>query len=89
MHMGIRQGITNSYLFAILRYLFLGNLLLLVPEILEGPLAITGLLWEVWVVVLVVSKGGALVCFFLGLGRILRYLRLRSTDGDLVEEVDD
>jgi len=33
--LGIRQGITNYYLFKILRYLFLANMLCLVPEFIE------------------------------------------------------
>lgn len=86
MGAGIRQSITNIYLFAILRYLFLGNLLWLVPEVLEAPAKAMDIYYEIFVGTVVVCKGGALMCFFLGLGRILRYLKLRATDGDITEK---
>ena len=34
----------------------------------------------VYYAILVISQGGALLCFFLGLNVILRYLRLRALD---------
>jgi hypothetical protein len=81
--LGILQGITNYYLFSILRYLFLGNLLWLVPEFVLEPVQMLGKIYHVYdvhVVVVILSRGGALLCFYLGLGRILRYLRLRTLD---------
>jgi hypothetical protein len=81
--LGIQQGITNYYLFSILRYLFLGNLLWLVPEFVLEPGQMLGMIYHVYyvyVVIVILSRGGALLCFFLGLGRILRYLRLRALD---------
>lgn len=81
--LGIRQNITNYYLFSILRYLFLGNFLWLVPEFVLEPGRMLGMVYRVYdvdVVIVILSRGGALLCFFLGLGRILRYLRLRATD---------
>ena len=80
MKFGIRQGITNYYLFSILRYLFLGNLLWIVPEFVAEPGQMMGMMYEVYLGILIAGRGGALLCFFLGLGRILRYLRLRSLD---------
>ncbi len=80
MKIGIRQGITNFYLFSILRYLFLGNLLWIVPEFVVEPGKMMGMMYEVYFGIVIVGRGGALLCFFLGLGRILRYLRLRSLD---------
>ncbi len=80
MKMGIRQGITNSYLFSILRYLFLGNLLWLVPEVISEPAKAFGMGWSGYIFLILVSKGGALCCFFLGLGKIMRYQKLRALD---------
>lgn len=78
--MGIRQGITNQYLFSILRYLSLGNLLWLMPDAAVEPLKMLDVLYEVYVALIIVARIGALLCFFLGLGSILRYLRLRALD---------
>jgi hypothetical protein len=79
--LGIRQDITNYYLFSILRYLFLGNFLWLMPEFVLEPGRMLGMIYQIYdvdVVIVILSRGGALLCFFLGLGRILRYLRLRA-----------
>lgn len=80
MDLGIRQGITNNYLFSILRYLFLGNLLWLLPEVLEKPIYFFNFIHEIYIGILVFAKIGALLSFLIGLGYILRYLKLRSFD---------
>lgn len=85
MNMGIRQGITNYYLFSILRYLFLGNLLWIVPELVAEPGQLMGMSYNIYLLLVILGRGGALLSFFLGLGRILRYLRLRALD----DAVDD
>lgn len=78
--MGIRQGITNGYLFDILKYILLGNLFLAIPTIfmvLDLTSEVGFILYRIFVTV-----GGsiALGAFFLGLGRTSRYLRLRAID---------
>lgn len=76
----IQQSITNHYLFTVLRYLFLGNLLWLVPEFSESPMEMLGIIYEVYLIIVILARGAALLCFFLGIGSILRYLRLRALD---------
>ncbi len=88
MKMGVRQGITNYYLFSILRYLFLGNLLWIVPEFVAEPGQMLGMPYSIYICILVLGRGGALLCFFIGLGRILRYLRLRTLDGTLDDKAE-
>lgn len=80
MKLGIRQGITNQYLFSILRYLFLGNLLWLIPETASEPLQMLNVMYGVYICIIISARVGALLSFFLGLGRIIRYLRLRALD---------
>lgn len=79
---GVRQGITNGYLFEILTYLLLGNLLLAVPAIttLLGFAGQSGFIASR----IVSTVGGvlALACFFVGLGKTSRYLRLRAVDSE-------
>lgn len=78
--MGIRQGITNGYLFDILKYILLGNLFLAVPALFM-VLDITSVVGFILYRVLVTVGGAmALGAFFLGLGRTSRYLRLRAID---------
>jgi len=81
MKIGVRQGITNYYLFSILRYLFLGNLLWVLPELVE-QFQNFGLEYYAYVITILLGRGGALICFFIGLGQIIRYLKLRDLDED-------
>ena len=69
-----------GYLFLILKYLFLGNFLWLIPEVIVEPAQAIGIDWEIYVILLVGSKGGALLSFIYGLSRILRYQKLRAFD---------
>ena len=80
MHLGTRQGITNKYLFSILLYLFLGNLLWLIPEAAVEPIRFIDFLYIPWIVIAILTRTGALFCFTFGLVSIIRYLRLRSLD---------
>jgi hypothetical protein len=79
-NIGQRQGITNAYLFSILRYLFLGNLLWLIPEAINPPAEMLGIDFGFYVTTQVLFNGSAIFCFILGLASILRYQRLRAID---------
>ena len=73
------QEITNHYLFGILRYLFLGNLFWIVPEIVLEPMHVMNVSpIEVSMALTLLTKGSALFVFYLGLGKILKYLRFQS-----------
>jgi hypothetical protein len=80
MKMGVRQGITNSYLFKILQYLFLGNLLWLAPEVVSAPAQALEFPYAFYLTIIIGFKGSALLSFYYGLGQILRYQKLRLTD---------
>ncbi len=76
---GPRQGLTNEYLFGAIRWLFAGNLLWLAPELL-GPFtwrSATADHLHLWLNSIFLSLG--LLSFFIGLGVIVRYMRLRRT----------
>lgn len=78
---GVRQGITNEYTFLVLKYLLLGNLLWVLPEIL-GPF--TWIIEEANAVHLYLNTIClilGLIFFLLGLRQVFRYMRLRATDG--------
>jgi hypothetical protein len=79
-NIGIRQGITNQYLFSVLRYLFLGNLLWFIGEVGRAPMTFLYVRFEVFLCIIIIFRAGALLCFFLGLGHILRYLGLHSLE---------
>lgn len=82
---GIRQGISNVYLFDILKYLLLGNLLLAVPTMATWLDLTNELGFIVYRLVLSIGGGLAFACFFLGLGKASRYMRLRALDSESTE----
>lgn len=76
--LGIRQGITNYYLFKILRYLFLANMLWLVPEFIEKVFFLSHYLdlsfyRESYFLIDAICRLSSLAIFFLGLGQIALY----------------
>ncbi len=83
---GIRQGITNKYLFIILRYLFLANMFWLVPEFLVKIYMLSDAFFNIYpyeeisYTIGILLRLSSLVLFFLGLGNILRYMKLRQSD---------
>lgn len=72
---GKRQAIANEYLFRILRYLFIGSILWIFPEIVD-PFGLS-MLFRLYV--RTISLCGGLFFFFMGLGNILRYAKLRAS----------
>jgi accessory gene regulator protein AgrB len=85
MEFGIRQGITNQYLFEILKFLFLGNFFWVFPEFIKAILS-SGLYNVVpepqsvdsWISISCTVL--SLVFFYYGFGKILRYIYLRKLD---------
>ncbi|MCG8073241.1 MAG: hypothetical protein N0C86_14805 [Candidatus Thiodiazotropha taylori] len=71
-----KQSITNQYLFEILKYLLLGNICLTLPAlswfVLEFALgaAMNFLSFG--------TSSAALVFYYVGVGRVLRYMKLQS-----------
>lgn len=88
LDLGIRQKITNEYLFSILRFLFLGNLLWLIPNLTSGAFSVIDrakivpneILQWAWGIIGITAQVFAVIAFLLGIGRILRYARLRALD---------
>lgn len=83
---GIRQGITNDYLFEILKYLLLGIIclagatMLTLLDVTNGMNSIAYfIVYRIFMIVCIII---AFVCFYFGLGKAERYLRLRATDWD-------
>jgi hypothetical protein len=79
-NMGIRQGITNVYLFEILKYLLFGNLFLALPTITTFLDFTSPSGFVAYRIILTIGGGLAFACFFVGLGRASRYIRLRGLD---------
>ena len=78
MNMGVRQAITNEYIFSVLMYLFIGNLIWIATEIISPLLD----QFSHGIYLLLNSFGlvSGVVFFFLGFMRIKRYLSLRALD---------
>ena len=78
--MGIRQGITNQYLFDILKYLLLGSIIgsfgtmIVIIDCTSNH----GIL--IYRIILTVIGTLTFVIYLIGLGKVLRYLRLRKLD---------
>lgn len=86
MHIGIRQGITNEYIFSALWHLFIANMMWVGSEALS-PLI--GKASQSEGVYYLLNSTGLFLCllfFFLGLGQIIRYMRLRALDSE--EDLD-
>lgn len=79
---GVRQGLTNDYIFSTLKYLFLGNIFWAFPEVVAPIVWGSGSGERLFTAINVVGLGLGLIFFLLGLGRVLRYIRLRRTDDD-------
>lgn len=77
---GKRQGITNKYLFLVLKDLFFANLLLALPTIASVLTAKGKDGTQSYLAFNVVAGMGAVVAFIGGIAKILRYLDLRSLD---------
>lgn len=75
---GARIHITNHYLFSILRFLFLGNLIWLFPGMLNNILVSFGGDGLIFGVTGLVFHILALAFLYLGIGQILRYQKVRS-----------
>jgi hypothetical protein len=75
-----RQGITNQYTFAVLKYLLIGNALWVLPDLLTPLREIAGLPYGALAVVSMIALVCGLFFFLLGIGRIVAYARLRRTD---------
>ncbi len=80
MNLGIRQAITNQYIFSILWFLFLGNFFWVISEVvppLAAKVTVPVLTLEV---IYFVALGAGLICFLLGLEKFLAYARIRALD---------
>jgi hypothetical protein len=78
--LGIRQGITNKYLFDILKYLLLGSIIGALGTMIAiidstGP---SGFL--VYRVLLTSIGILSFIVYFIGLGKVVKYMRLRKMD---------
>jgi len=81
-----KSAITNEYLFSSLRYLFVANLAWILPEFADSALNTsisTGVTIidreETWIGYWwfsLICKGFGILFFYVGLGRILRYLKV-------------
>jgi len=79
-----KSSITNKYLFIILKYLFLANLLWVIPEFLESiyyfaiemNTHITNDTKMIIAIVSAIFRIISLILFYLGIGNIARYMRL-------------
>ncbi|MCP4050622.1 MAG: hypothetical protein GY730_07960 [bacterium] len=74
----IRQEITNHYIFQVLKYLFLGDVFWVASEVIDPITATlkflsTAHLKEFFLVIV-------LIFFLLGVGNVLRYMKLLSSD---------
>lgn len=85
MKLGIRQGITNQYLFDILKFLFLGNFFWVFPEFIKAILS-SGL-YQIVPEPQAIDSWSSIICtifslifFYYGFGKILRYIYLRKLD---------
>jgi hypothetical protein len=86
---GRRQAITNEYVFEVLRFLLLGNLLWVFPEIIVPFTWRNSVIDELH---LWVNSGFLLVgllSFYVGLSKTIRYLRLRRTYNPFEEARSD
>ena len=80
----VRMEITNFYLFEVLKSFLLGSILTVVPGI--ASLAATNI-WGAYANFIVFSGLTAigLVYYFIGLGRVVRYLAIRRSDEDYLK----
>lgn len=78
--MGIRQGITNAYLFDILKYLLFGNLFLAIPTLFAVFDISSNFGFVLYRYIMTIGAALALASYFLGVGRTIKYLKLRALD---------
>jgi hypothetical protein len=89
MDIGIRQSITNSYLFDILKYILIGNLFFAISN---GSFFLdvqTDLGFLIYRVLSSICGILAFFYFFIGLGRANRYLKLRRLDNKKICKISD
>ena len=80
MHLGVRQGITNEYIFSVLMYLFIGNIIWIGTEIISPLIGSSS--HEFYLLLNSFGLAIGVVFFLLGFGRIKRYIKLRALDND-------
>lgn len=80
MKLGVRQAITNEYIFAILWCLFIANMLWVLTEMFSPFISRIDSHGTLYVVVNSIGLILSLIFFFRGLSRIGCYLQLRSLD---------
>ena len=82
----VRMEITNNYLFEILRYFLVGSILTMVPSLFAFTLGLmSGISGSIIYSFLAASTLLGVVYYFLSLGQVIRYLRIRRTDQDYLD----
>lgn len=74
----IRQEITNEYLFGILKYLFLANMFLIISQVYPNISEYFNLIFEINYLIFLGSYFLAMVFFYLGFSKVIKYIRLRK-----------
>ena len=80
----VRMEITNFYLFEVLRAFLLGSILTIIPSIASFALIGVGGLEGFFFVFSALTALG-LVYYFIGLGRVVRYLAIRRSDEEYLK----
>ena len=87
----VRMEITNNYLFVILKDFLVGSILTVVPSVIGYALStfvftldtmrVVGVIYLLLAVIALLG----ITYYFLALGKVLRYLRIRSEDEDYLD----
>jgi hypothetical protein len=77
-----RQTITNRYLFEILRYFLLANIVISAPSVAFALAPILVHSFEALSWVSAIASAVGMIYFYLSLGRLLRYVDIRRSDPD-------
>jgi hypothetical protein len=75
----IRQSITNDYLFTILKHMLLANMFWVLGEGLPEFVAVPLRSERLYLFLFAFGRGLSLLFFFLGLSKVLRYVRIKSS----------
>ena len=76
----VRQSITNDYLFTILKHMLIANMFWVLGEGLPEVVAVPLRSDRLYLVLFAFGRGLSLLFFFLGLSKVLRYVRIKNSD---------
>ena len=80
----VRMEITNYYLFEVLKAFLFGSILTIIPSIVSFTLVSVGAGGPLWLILAGITCLG-LGYYFIGLGHVLRYLKIRRSDEDYLK----